>query len=135
MEAHVANRAVLVLRVGHIVKRGRQRNARSRSSRASSVVAFQAQSEDHGALEQSRVGRTVWLMARLAALHAHRGVLEHERTTQVFVAAETGLFIHARLRHHPRTVAHLPGRRESPVRVVAVAAVHETFVDAVLEGH
>lgn len=131
----MADGAVLELRVGHVVERWGQRDARTGSSRSTAVVTFQAKREDHGAFEQPGVGRAVWQVARLAALYAHGSVFENKRAAHFFMTTETRLLIHGALRHHTRPVPHLPRRRERPMRVVAIAALHRPLVDAVLERH
>jgi hypothetical protein len=74
-------------------------------------------------------------MARFAAVDAYRGVLEYERSAFLYVAAQTSLFIKRFLRDHVRPIGHAPCRSKRAVRVVAIAALHESFIDAMLEGH
>src|SRR5689334_23359361 len=74
-------------------------------------------------------------MAGFAALHAHRRVLENKRSALVGVTLEAGFLIGGHLIDHPGTLAHAPGRGESPMRIVAIRALHEALVDAMLSRH
>ena len=46
-----------------------------------------------------------------------------------------GCSLLTRLLHHARPLAHTPGGGEGAVRIVAIGALHEAFVDAMLGGH
>ena len=98
-------------------------------------MALQAYGEHDGPFQQARVHRTVRTVASFAAIDTDSIVLEDKRTTLVDVAFETRLFIPLGLIHHMRTIGHAPRGRGGAVRVVAIRALHEALVDAVLEGH
>src|SRR5580700_7480467 len=66
-------------------------------------------------------------MARLAAFHLHRLMLEHKRAPLVRVAREANCILR-------RGSTHLL-RGYRSVRIVAVAALDQTFVHAVMKGH
>ncbi len=91
--------------------------------------------KDDRAAQQPRVSGPVRIMAGLAALDANRLVLVDEGAAFFRVALQAGLFIGKHLFHHTGTGGHAPGRCEGAVGIVAIRAGHESFVDAVLEGH
>ena len=99
------------------------------------VVAFEAQREDRGTAQQARVHRAVRLMAGLAALDRDRAVLEDERPALIGVAFDAGFFVALDLVHHARARSHAPGGIERAVRIVAVRALNDALVHAMLEGH
>ena len=70
---------------------------------------------------------TVCQMARLAPVHLYRCVFEHKRPLLVGVALET----HRILR---RRSPHLFGLHRA-VYIVAIAALDQPFVDAMMKGH
>ena len=74
-------------------------------------------------------------MAGFASIHADHGMLIEERSALFRVALQTRFFVGQCLVIHARAVGHAPRGEERPVRVVAIRAVHEAFVDAMLEGH
>jgi hypothetical protein len=74
-------------------------------------------------------------VAAFAPVNAHGGVFEGERTTLIGMTLEAGLFVVESLINHPRPACGAPGRSVGPVRIVAVRAGHESFVDPVLERH
>ena len=82
-----------------------------------------------------RVHGAVRIVTGLAAFDAHRRMLEYERSALIDVALEAGLLVRDRLVHHARALSHAPGGRRSAVRIVAVGALHEAFIHAVLGGH
>ena len=89
-------------------------------------VALQTEHVHQAHFEEPGIGRTVGRVATAAALGLYRHMLVDERSLLVDmalvadgVAAGQG--------------AQLPHRRR-PVRVVAVIALHQTLVDAVVEG-
>src|SRR5258707_10360528 len=120
MNPHVACGAVLLARVGYIVRSRQHRNAIvAGSERSGASVAFQADREDYRTLQQSRIGRSMRRVTRLAAIHANRGVLESKRTALIHVAFQTGLFVTQSLRNHSWPLPHSPGWRVGSMRVVA----------------
>src|SRR5579859_7035546 len=74
-------------------------------------------------------------VAGLAAFDAHRRVLVNERTALIGVAFEARLFISERLLYHAWAIRHAPRRGEGSMRIVAVRALHESFVHAMLGRH
>jgi hypothetical protein len=74
-------------------------------------------------------------MAHLTAFYPDGRMFECKRAALVGVALETGLFISERLTHKMRTRGHPPGRCECAVRIMTIAAGHESFVDAMFERH
>ena len=75
------------------------------------------------------------VMAGFTAFDAHGGVLEDERPAFIGMALQTRLFVPQGLFHKPWPQSHPPGGRERTVWIVAVGALHESFVDAVLDRH
>ena len=70
-----------------------------------------------------------------AAIHAHRCVFEDERTAFIGVAVHAGLFVGLGVFYMAGTGSVGPGGLKGSMRVVAIGAVHEAFVHAMLEGH
>lgn len=135
MDSYVAIRAVLITRIGHVVSAGEPGNAGAGAAKcARSVMAFQAHGEDHRASQQTGVGGTVRGVARFAAFHTHRRMLKGERPAFIKVTFQTSFFVDVLL-DHVGPGRHAPGGRRSAMRIVAIAASHEPFVDAMLEGH
>ena len=132
----VAVGAVLKQRRPQIVKLKWHRSSLSRSAETRGpVMTFQAHSEYHGTSQQPRVGRSVGIMANFAAFHANRRVLINKGSALFLVTLDASLLAAHHLFHHggPRGIS--PCGSERTVRVVAIAAVHDSFVDAVLERH
>ena len=98
-------------------------------------MALQAQRERYGPFQQTSIGRTVRAVTRLAAVYAHGGMLIDEWTALIDMAFQARLFVSSGLIHHARPGRHIPGRRERSVRIVAVRALYESFIDAMLERH
>lgn len=78
-------------------------------------------------LEHVRIGRSMGHMARRAALGFDRRVFENKRAVLVHVALEANGILTGRS-------AHLFGGG-GPVGVVAIAALHESLVHAVMKRH
>lgn len=62
-------------------------------------------------------------------------MLKRKRSSLIRVALQAGLFICQSLMNERRPGRHPPCRRERAVRVMAVRAIHEAFVHAMLERH
>jgi len=136
VDAHVAERAALIARVQHVVRvRQRRDTVVARAEAIRTVMASQAQGEDHRPHQQLCVGRSMRHMAYATALHPHRWMLVGERPAFVRVAFQAGLLIALRAIDQARPVRHAPRGCEGAVRVVTIRARHEAFVYAVLEGH
>ena len=132
----MARGAVLIVQIGHVVgPRLDRHSAALPPEAAGAVMAFQAKGEHHGPAQESRIGGPVGRMAAFAALNPDRGVLEYERPAFFGVAFQAGFFIRRGLIHHAGTRRHAPSGRRGSVRVVAIGAVHESFVHPVLERH
>src|SRR2546423_841460 len=132
--AHVAGGAVLVARVVHVMARRFGEKAGALASQTlGAVVAFQGKGENERPAEQARVHGAMRVMTGLTAFRAHGGVLEKKGAAFFRVALQAGLLVCERLLHHARTGCHAPCWREGPMRVVAIRAGHESFIDAVLE--
>lgn len=102
---------------------------------AGAVVTLQTKCEHHRACEHPGVCRAVRDMAGHAAIHSHGRVLEHKRAALIGVAIHARLFVGFGRFHVTGTRAVGPGRLERSVWIMAIGAVHETFIHAVLEGH
>ena len=74
-------------------------------------------------------------MARFAAVHSNGFVFIEEGPTLFGVALQAGLFVGEGLVHEAGARGYTPRGGEGSVRIVAVCAIHEPFVDAMLEGH
>ena len=128
--------AVSESRIGHVVARRLNRDAVSLTSKTRrAVVALETDGVDHGPFQQLGIGGPMRRMTGLASVDANGGVFEEERSSQIRVALETGLFVAERVLGHARPRAHPPVRCLSTVRVVAVGALNYTFVHPVLERH
>ena len=118
----MANRACLELG-GLIVERG----SSGRRTERRIGVALHAQDVDVGEFQKMDVGGAVRRMAGHAAFGLDRGVLEDEGTALIDVAGEADGVLGgggAKLR-----------LAESAMGIVAIGALHEAFVDAVMHGH
>ena len=136
MNADVAGRAVLITWIGHVMRSSLRRDAGAvQAEIPGPIVTFQAQGEHHRTPQQPRVRGAMRYMTGLASLHADRWVFEHKRSAFLRVAFLAGLFIRQPLFHHARTGSHSPRGHERAMRVVAIGALHEAFIDAMLEGH
>ena len=136
MDPHVAGGAVAIFGVEHVVASGLLNDAGPlppESSRA--VVALQAHGKEQGTRQQPGVHRTVRHVAGLAAFETRGDMLEREWTAFIAMAFDAGLIVSRRLLDHVGTQSGSPGGGERAVRIMAIGALHEPFIDAVLEGH
>jgi hypothetical protein len=90
-------------------------------------MALQAEQIHVADLQHVRAGPAVDHVARFAAVHLHRGMFEDKRPLFVRMALEAHRVLRGRR-------SHLLGPHRS-MHVVAIAALDEPFVDAVMEGH
>ena len=97
-------------------------------------MALETEWKGSGAFEKTGVGAAVGDVAGLAAVDACGCVLKDKGSAFVGVALQAGLFIDG-LVHHARPSRSPPGGRTGTVRIVAVAARHKAFIDAMFEGH
>ena len=74
-------------------------------------------------------------MAHFAAFDAHWWMFKREGPAFIGMTLQTSFFIPERLVDEFGARCHPPSWRESTVRIMTVAARHEAFVDAMLEGH
>ena len=68
-----------------------------------------------------------------APIHANRGVLKKKRSAFVGMTVDARFFVGLGMLHMARPRRVSPGGLKRSVWIVAIRAVHETFVDAVLE--
>ena len=128
--------AVLKSRRAQVVKRNRNRISASRAAESGrAIMAFQAHGKDNWPAQQPGVRRPVRVVANFAAFHAHRRMLENEWPTLFGVTLDTSFLIPQHLLDHGGPAGYAPGRRESAVRIVAIATNHDPFIDAMLERH
>ena len=70
-----------------------------------------------------------------AAFHAYAGVFVNEWPALINVTLQAWLFVVVRGCQHAGSGAGSPRCREAAVRIVAIRALDDAFVDAMLEGH
>ena len=90
-------------------------------------MALQAKQVHVAQLQHVRIWAAVNHVARLAAVHFHRRVLVYEWTLLVHVALEADLVLR-------RVHSHLLGPLGA-MHVVAIAALDEAFIHAMVKGH
>ena len=136
MNLDVALRAVLEKRIGHVMGRWRLDldAVRLTPQVAGAIVAFQAQRKYHRPRQHPGVGGAVRNVAGETAIHADRGMLENKRPALVGMTVDARFFVGLGMLHMARPRRVSPGGLKRSVWIVAIRAVHETFVDAVLEG-
>jgi hypothetical protein len=89
-------------------------------------MTFKAKQIDLAALQQTGVGRAMWYVAGDASFDFHRLVFEDERPLLVDVALEA----HGVLRGRGAQLAC----EESTVWIMAVTALHQSFVNAMMKS-
>lgn len=122
VDRRVAERTRLIF-LRQVVERGSRGRAASIHAEG---MAFETEQVHLRTFQQPRIGGAVWYMARNTAFNFHRLVLENEWTLLVGVALETDQILRCR----GAQLASL----KTPVRIVAVAALHHSFVHSVMEG-
>jgi len=90
-------------------------------------VALQAQQVDVAELQHVRIWSTVGQMARLASIHLDGRVFEHKRPLLVDMALEADRILRG-------GSPHLFGFHRA-VDVVAIAALDQPFIHAMMERH
>lgn len=136
MDSNVARRAVLVAGIGHIVSLRKARHAASGAAEsACAVMAFKTERERDRAAQQPRVRRSMRIVTHFATLDADWRMLESKGTAFVGMTLETRLLVYERLPDESGPRSHAPGWSQAAVRVMAIAAGHESFVHPMLEGH
>ena len=135
MNPDVALRAVLKDRTGHVMgRRSLDLDAvRLTPEVAGAIVAFQAQRKYHRPRQHPGIGGAVRNVAGEATIHADRGMFKNKRPAFVGMTVDARFFVGLRLLHMARPRRVSPGGLKRSVGIVAIRAVHETFVDAVLE--
>lgn len=108
---------------GLVVERRRPRCA----AKARSRMALQTQNIDIAHLQQMRVRRTMHRMARRASLDFHRPMLENKRPLLLGMASKANNILRRRSPHLLR-----PRR---PMRVMAIRALNQSLVHAVMKRH
>lgn len=136
VDADVADGAVLVFGVGQGVGGRCLLDAISLAAKVSgAVVTLQTKRENLRALQKAGVHAAMGHVATGTAIDSYGGVLKDKGAALVNVALHTGLFVLEALGHHARTGGHFPGWGVAAMGVVAIRALHEAFIDAVLDGH
>jgi len=98
-------------------------------------VALQAQLAHRIPGQQSARRRPVRLVAGDAAIRLPHLVLKQERALLIDMALYAGLVAARRHVEHLGSLPHAERRRKAAVRIVAVCALHEPFVNPVLGRH
>ena len=107
MNSYVASCAVLIAGIGHVMRRGLNRDAVSLASEVPrAVVTFQAQSKHNWAQQQARVGRSVRSVAGFASVDTNAEVLEYEGAALIGMAVETRLLVRRGLVYLMRARGH-----------------------------
>lgn len=122
VDRHVANRASLILRCLVMEIWRARRSAESRAS-----MALQTKDIEVARLEQMRIGRAMWRMARFAAFCLDCWMLENERSLLVHVTRKADGV--------PRCGRAQLLADESSVGVVAIGALNKAFLNAMVERH
>lgn len=134
MNPDVASRTVSVAWIRHVVGSGLNRNPITLAAKiTSATVALQADSKNHGALQEAGIHRTMRGMAYRTPIHPRRGMFKQKRAAFVRVALQTWLFVLKPGVHHMGSPRHLPRGRVDAVGIVTVGTVHEPLVYPVLE--
>ena len=137
MNPDVALRAVLKNRTGHVM--GRRRldldAVRLTPQVAGAIMAFQAHRKYNRPRQHPGIGGAVRNVAGEAPIHTNRGMLKNKRPAFVGMTVDARFFVGLGLLHMARPRRVSPRGLKRSVWIVAIRAVHETFVDAVLEGH
>ena len=136
MNPNVALRAVLENRTGHVMRLARLGldAVRLTPQVAGAVMAFQAQRKYHRPRQHPGIGGAVRNVAGEAPIHADRGMLKNKWTAFVGMTVDARFFVGLGMLHIARPRRISPGGRKRSVWIVAIRAVHETFVDVVFEG-
>ena len=136
MQRNMAAGAALITRVDHAVRIAFwDGNAAIRASAevACAGVTLEAKHSNGGPHDHLDRGGTVGLVAGDAAIDFASLVRKDEGTSLVDMALEAGLFVAVGLLEHLGVLTHGERWREATVRIVAVTARHEAFIDAVFE--
>src|SRR5689334_631272 len=115
VNCYMTRRARLILH-RLVMERGNTRGCRVDRQR----VTFKAEQVHLTALQQTRIRRSVWGVTDHATFRLHGSMFEDERACLVCMAAKANLIL-------GRGRAKLT-REESAVRIVTIAAGHQTFV-------
>ena len=135
MNPNVALRAVLENRTGHVMRRPRLGldAVRLTPQVAGAIVTFQAHRKYHRPRQHSGIGGAVRNVTGEASIHADRGMLKKKRPAFVGMTVDARFFVGLGMLHIARPSRVSPRGLKCSVWIVAIRAVHETFVDAVLE--
>ena len=137
MNPDVALRAVLEKRIGHVMGCPRLGldAVRLTPQVAGAIMTFQAHRKYHRPRQHSGIGGAVRNVAGEAPIRAYRGMLKKKRPAFVGMTVDARFFVGLGVLYIARSRCVSPGGLKRSVWIVAIRAVHETFVDAVLEGH
>ena len=137
MNSDVALRAVLKNRTGHVMGLARLRldAVRLTSQVAGAVMTFKTHRKYHWSGQHPGIRGAVRNVAGEASIHADRRMLKEKRPAFVAMTVDAGFFVSLGMLYIARPRRVRPGGLKRSVWIVAIRAVHETFVDAMLEGH
>ena len=136
MNADMAKSAFLIFRIEHIVGCGLCEDAVVFAPESPcAVVAFEAEGEDDRPAQKLSVGGPVRHVATFAAFHAHAGMFEDEGSAFIDMAFEAGFFVIESGCDERGAAAGRGCGGKSPVRVVAIGALNDAFIDAMLHRH
>jgi len=126
MNLRMADRAVPIARIGKVMRNLRRRGRVFSGHHADVAVALDAKLSNITTLEQLRVRRAVWIVARCAPFDLCRRMFEDERTLFVRVASVADSVRPCR---EPCLL-----QLEASVRIMAIAAIHRAFQHPVVKG-
>jgi hypothetical protein len=75
----------------------------------------------------------MWIMTGFAALDSDRWMLERKWASLVYMAFQTGFFVREPLADKRRSVSHSPSRCKSAMGIMAIGALHKSFIHSVFE--
>lgn len=131
----MAQCALLEFRVEQIVARGLNIHALVARSRAPAVMALKANREYHRARQQACIHGAMRHMAHGATLHLCAGMREDEWSAFINVTIQARRFGIKCAHQHGAALPRPPGSGEGAMGIVAVRALHEAFVYAVVRRH
>jgi len=124
--AHIAIPEAWIIQVVERRRHGAQGAIDRQGGRGQIRMALQADEAHLGAREHPRVGRAMRLMAAPASLEFHRRMFEDEGPRLVGMAAKANLIL--------RCGRAKLACQKTAMRVMTVAAGHQTFIDAMVDG-
>jgi hypothetical protein len=137
MYGHMARGAALVMRIDHAMRgmiRIGDTTARSNAEVSITRMALQAKLGHGWACQQFRIGGPVRAVASDTTIHFTGLVRVEERAAPLHVTLQAGLISIMRLVEHFGGLSHTECGREPAVRVMAIAAFDQPFIDPVFAG-